>query len=158
MKKITQKIAMVVLTLSVVLSNVSPIRVHAETTDVSTIETIAKNTPQAILGSDKDWSDVSVEKSTPLYDFNNNLVAYSVDLKNNLNDEKAFAIISIDETDGPILEFSVGNQSPYDKVDDDNQTCIFDGILGYYSHANSNDKYTDISMNKTLKNSDVEFM
>lgn len=106
------------------------------------------------MGSNKaQWSDVDVLNSKPLYDFNDKLVAYSLDLKSNIDNEDAFVIISTSQEDEPILEFGIKQQSPYDKATN-NQTCILDGFQGYYSHGKGTSKYHDISNNKDLE--DVE--
>lgn len=159
MKKVLKRLAMTVLTLSVVLSNSSLISVQAITNtsnDISAIETIARNAPQFVLGSDKEeWSDVAVVNYKPLYDFNDKLIAYSLDLKSNINDEKAFVIISTSEEDSPIIEFGIKTNSPYDKIDN-NKTCIFDGIQGYYSHETSTGKYHDIVGDKSLEDEEIK--
>lgn len=162
-KSIISRIATFV-SLVIILTSVYVIPVQAvdntNTYDLSTIETMAKNTPQFILGSDEcdkqGLSDVSVVDCKPLYDFNDKLVAYSIDLKSNTNSEKAFAIISTSEDDGPILAFAAGGYSPYNKITDKNQTCIFDGIQGYYSYDTSSNKYKDIVSNNYLEDSYVE--
>ena len=78
---------------------------------------------------------VDVVDYKPLYDFNNKLIAYSLDLKSKITNKYAFAIISTSEDDGPILEFGTGGKSPYDKIADNNQTYIFQvrqQVLGLY--------------------------
>ena len=159
--RLIKKIAITCLVFSCGIVNSFSIPVHAETStstscDLSEVETIAKNAPQFILGSDKiQWSDVDVVNSKPLYDFNDKLVAYSLDLKSDIDNEDAFVIISTSQEDEPILEFGVNQQSPYDKVTD-NQTCIFDGFQGYYSHGKKTSKYHDILKNKDLENEEVK--
>lgn len=121
--------------------------------NISTISTIAKNTPKYLLGNtSEDWNAVSIINNRPLYDFNNKLIAYSVDLKNKINDEKAYVIVSVNEEDEPIIEFAIGHFSPYDKVDENSQTCIYDGVLSYYSKQiqASTTKYYDINKNYEL--------
>lgn len=123
-----------------------------KTSEISAIEAIAKNAPQYLLGSDKkEWSDVSVVNEKPLYDFEQKLIAYSVDLKSNINGEKAFAIISTSENDGPIYEFAKGRFSPYGTSTD---TCIYDGVTGYYLH-NTDGNYFDLTNKVKITDADV---
>gem|GEM_PF-845181 len=123
------------------------------------IDTIAKHAPMFLLGgSKKEWNDVAVINEKPLYDFDNKLVAYSVDLKSKVNGEKAYVIVSTSETDEPIIEFATKIFSPYDKITDNTQTCIYDGILNYYSKqtSSSGTKYYNIKDNSVLEDSEVK--
>ena len=162
MKKNLSKLATICLAFSIAIGNsfMTPVQAatsNNESYDISQIETIAKNAPQYVLGNDKtQWSDVYIVNSKPLYDFNDKLVAYSLDLKSNINNENAFVIVSTSQGDEPILEFGAEVQSPYDKVNDTNQTCIFDGFQGYYSHGKSNNKYHDIANNKDLEDTEIK--
>lgn len=124
-------------------------------TSTSDIENIAKNAPQAII-PDEDWTNVEVLNCKPLYNFNNEVIAYSVDLKNNVNNKDAFVIVSKDEKDGPILQLGVDSESPYDKISDDNKTPIYDGVSGYYYHENSSNEYYDISNDKVVEDQQVD--
>ena len=145
------------LTLAVIFctSSFMPVKqavASTKTSEISAIETIAKNAPQYLLGSDKkEWSDVSVVNKKPLYDFEQKLIAYSVDLKSNINGEKAFAIISTSENDGPIYEFAKGRFSPYGTSTD---TCIYDGVTGYYLH-NTDGNYFDLTNKVKITAADV---
>lgn len=124
--------------------------VHAQGTQNQDIIAIAENTPICVLGSNhKEWNDVQAFNIKPLFDFNNKLVAYSVDLKSNIDNENAYTIISAVEEDTPIIEFCKGHYSPYDNISN-NQECIYDGAISYYSKKTNNsiNTYYDLHGNK----------
>ena len=158
---ILKKFLIPFLAVALIFSTVGPVQAQAapnlSAVDSASIETIARNTPRFLLGQEEtQWSDVSVVNKKPLYDFSGRLVAYSVDLKSNINDEKAFAIIAVSEEDGPIYEFAAGNYSPYDEVSG-GQICLFDGIVRYYSHDSASGNYYDLRNSRVLGNEEVQF-
>lgn len=152
-------ILLLVLFLSI---SINVIGVHAATTpNINEILTIAQNVPQYVLGDDKEeWEDVTAFNPKPLYDFNNTLIAYSVDLKSDIDNKQAYTIISASDQDAPVLEFCEGKTSPYDKVDS-TQKCIYDGVVSYYTEKalTSNGKtiytYYDIKNNSQLSDQEV---
>ncbi|MFL0198035.1 C39 family peptidase [Clostridium sp. WILCCON 0269] len=162
MRKVIKRLLVPVLSMAVIMSVnsfLTPVQAvsSTDTSDLSAIETIAKNAPQFMLGSDKkQWSSVTVVNSRPLYDFSNKLIAYSLDLESNIDNEKAFVIVSTNEEDGPILEFATGTDSPYDKEKDNDQSNIYDGLGGYYSHNLSTGKYHDLTCNVDLDDTNVK--
>jgi hypothetical protein len=129
--------------------------IAAASDNISVYETIAKNAPYTI-NDDDDWASLKIVSNRPLYDFNNKLVAYSFDLKNDNND-KGYVIISTSENDEPIYEFHEGAYSPYDNVPN-NQTCIYYGLTGYYSYDSSENKYNDLFNNSELKDETVKHL
>lgn len=156
MKNTIKLLFMPILALAIILSCGNfTVSVQASTiSNASEIETIAKNAPNYLLRKNKaQWNNVRVIDDIPLYDFNNKLIAYSVDLQSKTNNEKAYVIISKNEDDGPILEFATGKYSLYHNIINSDQTCIYDGVLSYYSTSNS--KYYDLKKNVQLKSTDV---
>lgn len=147
-KKLIKKITLGAIALiTTVLTGIS---IPTYATSNSDIENIAKNAPQAII-QDEDWTNIEVLNCKPLYNFDNELVAYSVDLKNNVNNKDAFVIVSKDEKDGPILQLGVDTKSPYDKVHDD-KNLIYDGLSGYYYKETSSNEYYDVTNDKIIEN------
>ena len=128
--------------------------VKAAGTNTSDIDLIAKNTPQYLMPeSKKYWKNTSIIDKIPLYDFNNKLIAYNFDLANNSNNQKAYVIISTIEDDGPILEFGIGNYSPYYKMNTNKKNLIYGGVLNYYSNNQGN--YYDIKSNTKISSAEV---
>ncbi len=156
--KLFSKILVPFLALSVIMtSNLVPVQAATQPSIDTSLKAIAENAPQSVLGSDKtEWSSVSIVNNLPLYDFDNKLIAYSLDLKSNIDNEKAYVIVSTSEQDEPILEFAKGAYSPYDKITGRNKACIYDGVTGYYSHDLSSGKYHDFLINQDLTDSDVK--
>lgn len=113
---------------SLILLFSKPAMVEAKNLDEVSINTIAKNFAAENIG----WKNVSVLNIKNLYDFNNKLIAYSVDIKNNKKEVNGYEIISANSEDDPILEFSETKNSPYNKVNN-NYNCIYGGFLNYYS-------------------------
>lgn len=77
------------------------------------------------------WNDVEIYNVKKLYNFNNKLVAYSIDIKNNDNNLFGYEIINANFKDNRILEFSKNKSSPYIKVKN-SYKCIYEGFLNYY--------------------------
>lgn len=150
------------LLIPLLLVSMTSIDTHASTIpNINEITTIAKNSPQYVLGDDKkEWEDVTASNAKPLYDFNDKLIAYSVDLRSNIDNRQAYAIISVSDQDAPVLEFCEGKTSPYDNVDTA-QKCIYDGVVSYYSEktSTSNEKslntYYNIKDNSQLSDQEV---
>lgn len=134
---------------------------HAQTTStIADVNKIAQKTPRYVMGEDdQKWKDVTSYNTKPLYDFNNNLIAYSVDLKSNVDNSKAYAIISVNEEDAPVLEFSEGHTSPFDQLDA-NKVGIYDGAVSYYSkettNAQNQDTYYDMRNHAKLTDQEVK--
>ncbi len=115
--------------------------------DLSDIQTIAISTP-AYFTITKDWSDISITKTTPLYDLHNNIVAYCVDMKNNDSDDNAYVIINAYSSDNPILQYAPEAISPYFNISD-KAIYLFAGT--YFSERN--EIITDLSTSKTISKS-----
>lgn len=108
---------------------------------------------------------MKILKDTNLYDFNNKLVAHNLDLQNIDTNEEGYVIISQDDNDEPILEFSLDAQSPYARFDSGNDiTFIYSEMLGYYtkesviSDNKSDNIYYDIINDHKLSDAAVKFM
>ncbi|MDF2883732.1 MAG: hypothetical protein K0R54_4296 [Clostridiaceae bacterium] len=127
-------------------------------TDSSLISNIAINSATENMG----WKDVYISNIKNVYDFNDKLVAYSVDLKDKTTGLKGYEIISANEEDGPILEFSKGRYSPYDRVSNKDK-CIYNGFLSYYSKNAVSSKgktiteYYDIKNNSKLNQDKINY-
>ncbi|ETJ36039.1 C39 family peptidase [Clostridium butyricum] len=152
-KKLIRKIMLGVMSLITVVSTSMCTPIYAAST--ADIENIAKNAPQAIIPNE-DWTNIEVLNCKPLYNFSNELIAYSVDLKNNDNNKNAYVIVSKDEKDGPILQLGVDTESPYDKLSDDDKTPIYDGVSRYYYQEDSSNEYYDISNDKVIEEQEVD--
>lgn len=140
------------------VSVINTVSVYAKSNNnFGDIKQMAKNAPTYVLGYNKEWKNTTAFNVKQLYDFNNKLVAYSVDLKSNVNNEPAYAIISASEEDAPIIEFCEGHLSPYDKVNSD-QKCIYDQITSYYSKSTSDNTYYDIKNSSKLSDKVVEYL
>ena len=113
--------------------------------DLVSIHAIAKNTPEYMLG--EEWTDVTVVKSTPLYDFSGEKIAYSVDMKS--GDKRAYAIVSTGKWDGPILQFAEGS-SPYSGI---SGIAVYGGLGNYF--ALKNGRYNDLTNSKELDEATV---
>ncbi|OGO77546.1 MAG: hypothetical protein A2Y23_07720 [Clostridiales bacterium GWB2_37_7] len=69
----------------------------------STINTIGKNAAFYFTSTSGEvWDDVDVTSITPLYNFDDKLIAYSADLQNNKSGEEGYVIVSNIKGDGPI--------------------------------------------------------
>ncbi|WP_234118034.1 C39 family peptidase [Clostridium hydrogenum] len=95
--------------------------------NINDINTIAKNFAISTIK----WTDVKVYNIKSLYNFNNKLIAYSVDIRNNKNGLIGYEIISTSPKDDLILEFSKNKKSPYSTIGN-KFNCIYDGFLNYY--------------------------
>lgn len=137
--------------------------IHGSTqTKLDDISAIAQNAPKYLLGVDKsEWKDVTSFNKKPLFNFNGNLVAYSVDIKSNISGKEGYIIISATDENSPILEFSQDHTSPFDIVNT-NQECIYDGAISYYLkgnqslNENSDNNYYDIQSKSALSQDEVK--
>ncbi|WP_139355011.1 C39 family peptidase, partial [Clostridium acetobutylicum] len=93
----------------------------------SSINTIARSFASNTIK----WDDIDIYNIKNLYDINNKLVAYSIDIKNNKNGLLGYEILSAISEDDPVLEFSKTKCSPYNKVEN-GYKCIYEGALNYY--------------------------
>ena len=81
-----------------------------DTQKVSDLRTIALNTP-GYFGYDQEWS---VVQETPLYDANDRLTSYCFDMvANDLDYTTSYVIVSVDDTQFPILLFGYEGTSAY---------------------------------------------
>lgn len=79
---------------------------------LSDIHSIALSVPSSFTIT-KDWHDISITKTTPLYDLRNHIVAYCVDIRNNKSNSNAYIIINAYFSDHPILQYAPEAISPY---------------------------------------------
>lgn len=155
----------IVLSLLIIISNNS-FKVDAATSNESSIQINEKSLGAYLTKvSGKKWENIKILKDTNLYDFDNKLVAHNLDLQNIDTNEEGYVIISQDDNDEPILEFSLDAQSPYARFDSGNDiTFIYSEMLGYYtkesviSDNKSNNIYYDIINNDKLSDTAVKFM
>lgn len=136
---------------------ISPVSICAKTNSYDNVQQIAENAPSYVLGHNKGWNNTSASNIKPLYDFNNQLVAYSVDIKNKENNQPAYVIIGESKDDAPILEFCPGHLSPYDKISSD-QVCVYDRATCYYSKDGSQNSYYDIKNHSKLSTNFVKYL
>lgn len=137
---------------------ISPVSICAKSTpNFDTIQRMAENAPSYVLGRNKGWNNTSAFNIKPLYDFNNKLIAYSVDIKNKDNDENAYAIMGQSEYNAPVLEFCPGHLSPYDTINSD-QKCIYDQETCYYSKDSSGNTFYDLKSHSKLSNECVNYL
>lgn len=100
------------------------------------------------------WNNIEIVTNRSLYDFADKLIGYSIDFKNKETGEKAYVILNTNIDDELISEFAIGRYSPYtEKQTSDNNTCIYDGVLSYYSK--SSNTYTDIRTDKKLEKTEI---
>lgn len=136
---------------SLILLFSKPAMVQAKNLDEVSINTMAKNFAVKTIG----WKNVSILNIKNLYDFNNKLIAYSVDIKNNNKGINGYEIISASSENDPILEFSETKNSPYSKVNN-NYNCIYGGILNYYSQNKISSKaFYDLKTNSKLSEKQI---
>lgn len=82
------------------------------TTEMEDIYAIARNAPTHYLPT-AHWTDVTILKTTPLFDLDRNVVAYCVDLRNAETGENAYVFVNADPKGYPILQYSPDGVSPY---------------------------------------------
>lgn len=90
------------------------------------------------------WPDVSISKTKNLYDFNGKLIAFSVDIKNDITNRTGYVIISNVGKDEPVYEYSMDSSSPYDKALPDD-TCLYGGPDSYYAKSAAKNNYYDVT-------------
>lgn len=118
---------------------------------LKSINTIAKN---FAINTIK-WNDVELYNVKQLYNFNNKLVAYSIDIKNNKNGLLGYEIVSTNFKENRVLEFSKNKRSPYSEVKN-GYKCIYEGFLNYY-YENEATIY-DIKSKTVLNEKDVTLL
>lgn len=91
--------------LSLFLISSKPFTVQAKSLSKTPVNNIALN----FAAKTMEWKNASISHVKNLYDFNNKLVAYDVDIKNNENNSNGYEIISANSKDNTILEFSEKN-------------------------------------------------
>ena len=85
---------------------------QTEKNDMEDIHAIAQHAPTFFV-STKDWTNTNVIKTTPLYDLEDRVVAYCIDIENADTNENAYVIVSHDKTEAPILQYAPYATSPY---------------------------------------------
>lgn len=81
-------------------------------TGMEDIYAIARNAPLHYLPT-ANWTDVDIVKTTPLFDLDDSIVAYCVDLYNAETDAYAYVFVNADPKGYPILQYSPDGTSPY---------------------------------------------
>ena len=85
---------------------------NSEKGGMADIYAIARHAPSFFVPT-KDWRNVAIRKTTPLYDLENSIIAYCIDIQNADTGKNAYVIISADETETPILQYAPDAVSPY---------------------------------------------
>ena len=82
--------------------------------DLNLYRTLGRNTiiHMTKIGGNQ-WNDVEIVNSRILYNFADNLIGCSIDLKNKGTNEKAYVILNSNIDYELISEFSIGTHSPY---------------------------------------------
>lgn len=117
--------------------------------DIANLRTIALNTP-SVFGHGHGWS---ISQETPLYNSADVLTSYCFDMISKDSPQvTAYAIVSINKTDFPVLLFGYkGTSAYYGKSFD---RAYYLGTLDFY--VESNDVYQSARMGTTLTSSQVE--
>lgn len=145
MKKTISGILLVMFMMSFALGNAVAANSTSEGTSDSTISeirAIAVHAPSRFEPT-SDWlsEDVLITKETPLYDINDTLCAYCLDLKNRITDETAYILISTGGNDFPIIGYAPQGISPYFEIPA-TETAVFLSIGNYY--IDDGDVYTSV--------------
>lgn len=134
---------------SISLATVSnSISVQAEEVNTSIVEA-ATDLAKDNMG----WDEVAVKNIKELYNFNNELIAYSVDLENKEDSSKGYEIINANNYNN-VLEFSKEKCSMFSTISNNNK-CVYTGFLNYYS-KDINGEYFDLTNDKKLTNTDID--
>jgi hypothetical protein len=118
----------------------------------SDITKIALNAATKYFG----WNNASVSKIKNLYDFNDSIVAYNVDICNNNTNKNGYIMVSNFNDDEPIIQMSENSNSIYDKTINTNDECIYDGVGSYFAKNSKSvdNNYYEIS-SKTKLTDDI---
>lgn len=114
----------------------------ATNSTISEVRAIAVHAPSRFEPT-SDWlsEDVLITKETPLYDINDTLCAYCLDLENQTTGETAYILISTGSTDFPIIGYAPQGVSPYFEIPA-TETAVFLSVGNYY--VDDGDVYTSV--------------
>lgn len=125
--------------------------VASHSISASTIDTMAIHAANTEMG----WPSVSIGDTHAIYDFNNSIIAYSVDVHNIDSNKTGYILLSSSPNDEPIMEFSRDKPSPYDSIDSAADTCLFSGMGGYYAKSKADSHYYELENQQTLPQNTV---
>lgn len=133
MNKISKFFTVIVLTMCVLCSDVGI--VFAKETDnyLDKVNSLALESPKE-FPTTSNWINNKITHLIPLYDMNNSLYAYCVDIVNKDTGNYAYMIV-LAITDTPqILEYNPNGRSPY--IDINDKTAYYNGVSQYYMKEN----------------------
>ncbi len=89
------------------------------------------------------WSDnTKISKTYPLYDSEEKLCAYAVELKDS-GEDAGYVVVGASEEYSPIIEYATSGKF-YEGELKGSEYLLYDGTLGYYKTSETSDMVSDI--------------
>jgi hypothetical protein len=157
LKKITRSLGLSLLVLGISILSCATTSVSADTSAATNIDTIVSVSSASIIAKNAaikyfGWMNVDVSNIKNLYDFNDSLIAYSVDIYNSSTHKNGYVIVSNSIDDEPIIQMSENTNSVFNKTIDNTDKCIYEGVGSYFAKDSAlvDSKYYEISSKTKL--------
>ena len=107
--------------------------------------------PPSFFAPTSDWSNVTIRKTTPLYDLYNEIIAYCVDIQNADTGKNAYIVINADEKGTPVLQYAPDATSPYYDIGNSRALYLAPGAY----HVIDGDMIVDLTTEETIAKSSL---
>lgn len=151
-KKLLRFVISVIIILNITISNTTFAFANEAKDSIGYIYAIAENAPSS-FPTTSNWINNKVINTTALYDIDDLLYAYCIDIKNKDTDRNGYMIISALSDMPQILEFHPNTSSLY--MENKEKKAYYNGVTQYYIKENDT-MLRNISNDKLTKKSNVK--
>ena len=148
-----KKYLVLFLVVTLLLCGITPVQAleaNRNKNELYEVHTIARNAPSFFVPT-SDWTNVTIRKTTPLYDLNDEIIAYCVDIQNADTGKNAYIVINADETGTPVLQYAPDATSPYYDIGNSRALYLAPGVY----HAIDGDTIVDLTTEEKIAKSSL---